>query len=86
MKQDKILTEVIVSDSIKQNLLSSLDVVNNVVVVDGSDIGNPPICPPDGIIWRCLSVSRGKELHVQDELDPSRGLKFCRLDGALPFI
>ena len=45
-----MLTEVIVSESIKRNILSSLDVVNNIVVVDGSDIGNPPICPPDEII------------------------------------
>jgi hypothetical protein len=49
---------------------------------DVRPIGNPP---PDGIIWRCLSVSGGKELHVQDELDPSRGLTFRRLDGALSF-
>ena len=50
MKQENFLTEVIVSDSIKQNILSSLDVVNNIVVVDGGDIGIPPIRPPDGII------------------------------------
>ena len=56
------------------------------MVVDGGDIGNPPIHPPDGIIWRCLSVSGGKELHVQDELDPSCELTFRRLDGALPLI
>ncbi len=40
MKQEKLLTEVTVSDSIKQNILSSLDVVNNTVVVDGGDIEN----------------------------------------------
>ena len=77
-----MLTEVIV----KQNVLSSLDVVNKIAVIDGGDIGNPPICPPDEIIWHCLSVSGGKELHVQDGLDPFRGLTFCRLDGALPLI
>ncbi len=63
-----------------------MDVVNNIVVIDGGEIGNPPIRPPDGIILRCFSVSGGKELHVQDELDPSRRLTFRRLDGALLFI
>ncbi len=38
-----MLTEVIVSESIQQNVLSSLDVVNDIVVIDGGDIGNPPI-------------------------------------------
>ncbi len=42
----KMLTEVIVSDSITQNVLSSLDLVNNIVVIDGGDIGNSPIRPP----------------------------------------
>ncbi len=79
-----MLTEVIVLDSIKQNVLSSLDVVNNIVVVDGGYIGNPPMRPPDGIIWRCLSVSGGKELHIQDELDPSRGLTFRHL--VVPYL
>ncbi len=86
MKQEKLLTEVIVSESIKQNVLSSLDVDNNIEVIDGGDIGNPPINPPYGIIWHCLSVSEGKELHVQDELDTSRRLTISHLDGALPFI
>jgi hypothetical protein len=63
-----------------------LDVVNDIVVIDGGDIGNPPIHPLDGIIWHCPSVSGGKELHVQDELDPSHGLTFHCFDGALPFI
>jgi hypothetical protein len=54
-----MLTEVILSESYKQNILSSLDIVNDIVVVDGGDIGNPPICPLEGIIWRCLSVSGG---------------------------
>ncbi len=81
-----MLTEVIISDSIKQNVLSSLDVDNNIVVVDGGDIGNPSICPPDRIIWHCLLVSGGKKLHVQDELDPSHRLTISRLDGASPFI
>ena len=86
MKQKKMLTEVIVSESIKPNILSSLNIVNDIVVIDGGDIGNPPICPPDGISWHCLLVSGGKHLHVQDELDPTHGLTFCHLDCALPFI
>ncbi len=86
MKQENLLTEVIVSDSIKQNILSSLDVDNNIVVVDSGDSGNHPIHPPHGTIWGCLSVSEGKEFHVQDELDPFHGLTFYHLDGILPFI
>ncbi len=56
ISQEKILMEVIVLKSIKQNLLSSLDIVNDIVVIDGGDIGNPPIRPPNGINWCCLQL------------------------------
>ncbi len=78
--------EVIASESIKQNVLLSLDIVYDIVVVDSGNIGNPPIRPLDGIIWHCLSGSGRKEHHIQYELDPSHGLTFTRTDGALPFI
>jgi len=46
-KQQRLLTEVVVPTTIKHNLLSVSDIVNEVVVVDGGDDGNPPIFPPD---------------------------------------
>ena len=72
-KQLKLLTKVIVPTTIKQNLLSESDIENKVVVVDGGDDGNPPIRPPDGVNWRCLSVIGGNHLHVQDETNPCLG-------------
>ncbi len=56
-----------------------------IVVVDGGDDGNPTICPPEGVNWRVLSVRDGIHLHVEDKHDPSCGLTFCHVDGALPF-
>ena len=85
-KQLKLLTQVIVPRTIKQNLLSESDIENEVVAVDSGDDGNPPIRPPNDVNWRCLSVIGGNHLHVQDETNPCRGLAFARVDGALPFI
>jgi hypothetical protein len=85
-KQQRLLTEVVVPTTIKQNLLSESDIVNDVVVVDGGDDGNPPILPPDGVTWRCLSIIGGNHLHARDETDPCRGLSFARVGGVLPFI
>ena len=85
-KQQKLLTEVIVPQYIQQNLLSASDIAHKIVVFDGGDDGNPAIRPPDGVNWRCLSVIDGNHLHIQDETDPNRGLTFCRVDNALPFI
>jgi len=86
LKQEQLLTEVIVSEAIQQNLLTTSDINNDIVVVDGGDDGNTPIPPPDGVIWHCLAVRGEKHRHVQDETDPSRGLTFTRIAGALPFI
>jgi hypothetical protein len=85
LKQKKLLTEVILPHSIKQNLLSASDLEKEIVVVDGGDDGNPPICPPKGVNWCSLSVREGIHLHVQDKTDPFCGLTFSRVDGALPF-
>jgi len=59
-KQQNLLTEVIVPPAIKQNLLSELDIDNEIVVVDGGydgkrDDGNPSIRPPEGLKWRSVS-------------------------------
>jgi hypothetical protein len=65
--------------------LSASVVDAEIVVVDGGDDGNPTICPLEGVNWRVLSVRDGIHLHVEDKHDPSRGLTFCRVDGALLF-
>jgi hypothetical protein len=85
-KHQRLLTKVLVPTTIQQNLLSESDIVDEVVVVDGGDDGNPPIRPPDGVNWRCLSVIGGNHMHVPDETDPCRGLAFARVDSTLPFI
>ena len=85
-KHQRLLTKVVVPTTIQQNVLSESDIVDKVVVVDGGDDGNPPICPPDGVNWCRLSVIEGNHMHVPDETDPCRGLTFAHVDGALPFI
>jgi hypothetical protein len=86
LKQKQLLTELIVLECIQQNILTKLQINNEIVVVNGGDDGNPPIVPPDGVIWHSLCIRVGNHLHVQDESNPSRGLTFPRVDGALPFI
>ena len=85
LKQKKLLTEVILPHSIKQNLLSASDIDKEIVFVDGGDDGNPPIRPPKGVNWRSLSIREGIHLHVQDKTDQFHGVTFSRVDGALPF-
>ncbi len=87
-KHQNLLTEVIVPIAIKQNLVSELDIENEIIVVDGGDDGNPSIHTPDGLKWRCLSGLGGSHLYVADETDPCRGLTFARVDSAsaLPFL
>ena len=70
-----MLMEVIVSEFIKQNVLLSLDIVNDIVAIDGGDVGNPPIHPPDGINWHCLSVSGGKECQ-QGTIDTCQEISY----------
>ena len=85
-KQQQILSEVILPPSIYQNLLSASAIKNDIVVIDGGDSGNPPIVPPDGTSWHCVSVLDGIRLCVPDDSNPLRGLTFPRVDGVLPFI
>jgi hypothetical protein len=42
-KQHRLLTEVIVPESITPNLLTDYDIYNDIVVADGGDLGNPSI-------------------------------------------
>jgi hypothetical protein len=85
LKQKKLLTEVILPESIKHTLLSASDIDKEIIVVDGGDDGNPPICRPEGLIWRLLSVREGIYIHVQDKPDPFRGLTCSCVNGVLPF-
>ena len=71
-KQHRLLTEVIVPESITPNLLTDYDIYNDIVVVDGGDLGNPSIRPPDGVTWRPISVTKGVHIYVQDEVNPLR--------------
>ncbi len=57
-KQQNLLTEVIVP---KQNLLSELDIDNEIVVVDGGDDGNPSIRPTDAHYLRKNQSSTVRE-------------------------
>jgi len=85
-KQHRLLTEAIVPESISPNLLTDYDIYNYIVVVDGGDLGNPSIRPPDGVTWRPISVMKGEHIYVQDKGDPLRGLTFTHVDGVRPFI
>ncbi len=53
---------------------------------DGGVIDNPPIRPPDGVIWRCISIREGNYVHICDGVDPHCGLTFQRVDNVLLFI
>ena len=85
-KQHRLLTEVIVPDSVTSNLLTDDDIFNDIVVVDGGDLGNPSIRPPDGVTWRPISVMKGEHIYTQDDVNPLRGLSFKPVDGVRPFI
>ncbi len=86
LKQKKLLTEVILPESIQHNLLSTSEIEMEIIIVDGGGDGNPPIQPPEGVHWRCILVRARKYLHVHDKTDPLHGLTFTRVDNALAFI
>jgi hypothetical protein len=61
-KIQDILQEVIVpTDQFK---LTPLEINSEIVVFDSGDNTTLPIKPPDGSLWRAISV---KLLHVEDE-------------------
>lgn len=84
-KQQRPLIEVVVPPGVQQNLLSVEDIKNDIVVVDGGVVNNPPIRPPDGVNWRRLPVNDNTHLHIQDEFDPHLGLTL-RDNGCSTFI
>jgi hypothetical protein len=85
-KHKRLLSEVSVPDHIKNNVLTDHDIENEVIVVDGGNSNNPPIRPPDGVHWRCISVIESKFIMAIDETDPRRGLSMSPLHGTRPFI
>ncbi len=68
------------------NLLFAQEIDDKVVVFDGGNKDNPPLRPPDGLIWHCISINDDRHIYVDDETNPDRGLTFARVNNALPFI
>jgi hypothetical protein len=85
-KQESLLTEATVPQSILTNLLSTHEINKEIIVFDGGTLDNPPIRPPDGVIWQCIPICEGNYVHICDEVDPHRGLTFQRVENVLPFI
>ena len=85
-KHHSLLTEAIVPQSVLTNLLSTHEIDDEIIVFDGGVIDNPPIKPPDGVVWRCIPICVGAHVHICDEVDPYRGLTFQHVDNVLPFI
>ena len=46
-----------------------------VIVFDGGNVDNPPILPPDGLIWRSILTSK---LHIYNDINPDIGLTLTR--------
>jgi hypothetical protein len=83
-KQQTLLSKVIVPYN--QIKLLSIDKIDSqVVVFDGGNDNNPPIRPPDGVMWHRISIRDGRHIYVDDETNPDRGLTFARIDNSLPF-
>ena len=61
-----MLREVVVPYD-KIELLTNDDINSQVVVFDGGNDNNPPIHPPDGVLWRCISIRDGRHIYVDDE-------------------
>jgi hypothetical protein len=62
------------------------EIYKEIIVFDGEAIDNPPIIPPNNVVWQRIPVSEGKYVHISDEVDPHHGLTFQRLDNVLSFI
>ena len=80
-KIKQLCREVIIPTN--QFKLTPIEIDSDVVVFDGGNHSTPPIKPPDGVLWRSISVNK---LHVEDETDPNIGLTYPMIDGVHPFI
>ena len=78
---DKILRKVIVPPN--QFKLTPQEIDAEIIVFDGGDSTTLPIKPPDGVLWRSISVH---QLHVDDETQPTLGLTYPKILGVHPFI
>ncbi len=85
-KQQSPLTEATVPQSIQTKLLSTHEINKEIIVFDGGKIENPPIRPPDDVIWRCIPIREGNYVHICNEVDPHCGLTFQRVENVPPFI
>jgi hypothetical protein len=63
--------------------ITTSEINNEVIVFDGGNNNTHPICPPNGIQWRSISV---RELCTKDETRGDIGLTFPRIEGTSPFI
>jgi hypothetical protein len=80
-KIDKILCKVIVPPN--QFKLTPQEIDAEIIVFDGGDSTTLPIKPPDGVLWRSISVH---QLNVDDETQPTLGLTYPKILGVHPFI
>ncbi len=85
-KQESLLTEATVPQSILTNLLSTHEINKEIIVFDGGTLDNPPIRPLDGVIWRCIPICEGIYVHICNEVDPHCGLTFQKVENVHPFI
>jgi len=63
--------------------LTPQEIDAEIVVFDGGNSTTLPIKPPDGVLWRSISVH---QLHVDDETQPTLGLTYPKIQGVRPFI
>jgi len=63
--------------------LTLKEVDKEFIIFDGGNVNNPPILPPDGVIWQSIPISK---VHIYDDINPDIGLTITHSDNALPFI
>jgi hypothetical protein len=63
--------------------LTPQEIDAEIVVFDGGNSTTLPIKPPDGVLWRSISVH---QLHVDDETQPTLGLTYPKIQGVHPII
>ena len=82
VKQQRLLREIVLPTNFNSTV--SIDDINEeIIVFDGGNPDCPPITPPNCVIWRRLHVS---DLCIRDDVRPTVGLTFPRVNGTLPFI